>query len=192
MRLAAKLGELALVDLVNGGVVGEEAGAALGQPVPIDRPRGETLPMDAEAGIVADGGEHLEKRFVALPVLLRQIADGGSESRQAGEAWANSAPYASAPSSGSMPCSVLRRTTGGSWKKSPTRTTCMPPNGAALPLMSRQTASTRVRLRAGSIEIFIDDQDVGPLDAAARRRLAPSMSRSRRLSASRTPMPLQA
>ena len=32
--------------------------------------------MRADAGIGANGGEHVEKRGVALPVLLGEIADG--------------------------------------------------------------------------------------------------------------------
>ena len=97
VRLAGELRQLLLVDVVHGGVVGEEARASRGELVAADQPRGEALAMRADASVGADGGEHVEKRGVTLPVLLRQIADGRGKVRQAGEAWANSAPNASVP-----------------------------------------------------------------------------------------------
>ena len=77
MRLAAELGERAMIDLVDRGIVGEQKRAAGGEAIPLDPPRGKTLAICRSAGIGADGGKHVEKRRVALPVLLGQIADGG-------------------------------------------------------------------------------------------------------------------
>ena len=76
VRLAWELGQLLLVDVVDSGVVGEETGARRGELVAADQPRDKALAMRADAGIGANGGEHVEKRGVALPVLLGEIADG--------------------------------------------------------------------------------------------------------------------
>jgi hypothetical protein len=67
---------LLLIDVVNGSVVGEEARASSRELIAADQPRSEVLAMRAGAGVGTDGGEHVEERSVALPVLLRQIADG--------------------------------------------------------------------------------------------------------------------
>ena len=58
--------------------------------------------------------------------------------------------------------------------------------------MWRQTVSTKVRLRAGSMEISSITSTCVRSMRVASRRLAASVSRSRALSVSRTPMPLQA
>src|SRR3989344_7655559 len=45
------------------------------------------------------------------------------------------------------------RPTGGNWKKSPTRTTWIPPNGSEERLTARQTVSIRLRVLPSSIDI---------------------------------------
>ena len=77
MRLAAELRQLLLIDLIDRHVMREQPRAILGRAILGDLPRGEPLAVNAGAGIGADRGEQIEKRLVALPVLLGQVTDRG-------------------------------------------------------------------------------------------------------------------
>jgi hypothetical protein len=68
----------------------------------------------------------------------------------------------------------------------------MPPKGALVARICRHTMSARVRDRAGSIEISSMMSTLVFSMRDASRRLAASVSRSRLVRESRTPMPLQA
>ncbi len=75
VRLAVKLGQLLLVDVVHRGVVREQPRTPRRQLIAIDHPRGKLLAVNAGASIGTNGVEHVEKGLVVLPVLLRQITD---------------------------------------------------------------------------------------------------------------------
>ncbi|MCG3772366.1 MAG: hypothetical protein JW384_03575 [Nitrosomonadaceae bacterium] len=60
----------------------------------------------------------------------------GFKSRQADEL---NAKGDSCDSSYSLHANAVRLMIGGSWKKSPTKITCSPPNGVATPFTARNT-----------------------------------------------------